>query len=301
MFLVNPVTGGASPVFPASYILPNILSVAATNHHDQYGYGTACATVAPTSPRAVCAFSNIGHDSVDVAAPGVDILSTFPGGYGVGDGTSFAAPHAAGVAGLLKSANPGRGPVQIKNAIMNSADRVASLNTAWSLIFRGGKATGRFTRTNGRIDAADALVETDLTAAWAGPGFSEATPRTDGNIDGAARIARVKRGRVAYPHDINDVYKRRFRKGKEYEIRLDVPPRKDYDLWVWKPKTKEIWQIENACAGGGRRCKLLDASFKGKGKDEVITFVAPKGGRYYIHVEAWLKHAGRYKLTVTRV
>lgn len=80
-----------SPMYPASHDLPNIISVAASDQNDQ---------------RA--AFSNYGPASVDVAAPGVYILSTIPtfvapNGYDFFDGTSMAAPHVAGEAGLLWS------------------------------------------------------------------------------------------------------------------------------------------------------------------------------------------------------
>ncbi len=52
----------STPSYPASYDLPNIISVAATDHNDQ-----------------LATFSNYGATSVDLAAPGVDILSTVPG------------------------------------------------------------------------------------------------------------------------------------------------------------------------------------------------------------------------------
>jgi subtilisin family serine protease len=53
----------SKPFYPASYDLENIISVAATDHNDN-----------------LASFSNYGLTSVDVAAPGVNILSTLPGG-----------------------------------------------------------------------------------------------------------------------------------------------------------------------------------------------------------------------------
>ena len=79
-----------APVFPASYDLPNILSVAAIHNE---GHLTS--------------FTNYGYESVDLSAPGEDIISTVPGGgYAYGSGTSMAAPHASGVAALAASARP---------------------------------------------------------------------------------------------------------------------------------------------------------------------------------------------------
>jgi len=85
--------------YPAAY--PDVIAVAATNRDDRRAW-----------------FSNYG-DWVDVAAPGVGILSTVPGGYSAWDGTSMASPHVAALAGLL--ASQGRSAVDIKKRIFNTA------------------------------------------------------------------------------------------------------------------------------------------------------------------------------------
>ena len=84
------VTGSAgnantsTPQYPASY--SSVLSVAATDMNDKKG-----------------SFSNYGS-SVSVSAPGVNIISAYPGGYyAVVSGTSFAAPIVAGEAALVRS------------------------------------------------------------------------------------------------------------------------------------------------------------------------------------------------------
>jgi hypothetical protein len=74
--------------YPGMY--PGVVAVAATNLVDQKA-----------------SFSCYG-DSVDVAAPGVEILSTLPdSGYGHLDGTSMASPIVCGLAGMIRALNPG--------------------------------------------------------------------------------------------------------------------------------------------------------------------------------------------------
>ena len=63
------------PRYPSSYDSPNIIAVASTNHYD-----------------GLAAHSNYGPTSVDLAAPGENIYSTVPGGYGYMSGTSMATP-----------------------------------------------------------------------------------------------------------------------------------------------------------------------------------------------------------------
>ena len=65
-------------------------------------------------------FSNFGP-SIDVAAPGVDILSTFNGtAYGILSGTSMAVPHVTGLAAYLKTINPDANPDTIREMIAKS-------------------------------------------------------------------------------------------------------------------------------------------------------------------------------------
>jgi subtilisin family serine protease len=66
-------------------------------------------------------FSNYGS-YVDVAAPGVDILSTyFTGSYAYMSGTSMAAPHVAGVAALVEAAAPGLTPEEVEEVLTGTA------------------------------------------------------------------------------------------------------------------------------------------------------------------------------------
>ena len=92
--------------FPCSLSLPNVVCVAASDRNDN---------LAP--------FSNFGPDSVDLAAPGVDILSASRGGvYASRRGTSFAAPHVSGVAALVWSRYPGASVAFVRNALLSGVD-----------------------------------------------------------------------------------------------------------------------------------------------------------------------------------
>jgi subtilisin family serine protease len=71
-------------------------------------------------------FSNYGKAQVDVFAPGVDILSTVPGGgYERESGTSMAAPVVTGIAALLMSYYPTLSAADIKRILLDSATRYA--------------------------------------------------------------------------------------------------------------------------------------------------------------------------------
>jgi subtilisin family serine protease len=63
------------------------------------------------------------NDQVELAAPGVDVLSTIPGGnnYAKYSGTSMACPHVAGVAALIWSNFPDRTAKEIRAALRASA------------------------------------------------------------------------------------------------------------------------------------------------------------------------------------
>ncbi|WP_327353059.1 type VII secretion-associated serine protease mycosin [Streptomyces sp. NBC_01304] len=96
--------GKSADTYPASY--PGVLAVAASDRNDERAF-----------------FSQSGS-FVDIAAPGMGMVSTVPkGGQCSSDGTSFAAPYVAGVAALLKEKHPGWTAEQIATRMQETAQR----------------------------------------------------------------------------------------------------------------------------------------------------------------------------------
>lgn len=286
-----------SPSFPASYELDTILAVAASNHKDEYGYFTGCA-INGTS-RAGCSFTSFGRTSVDVAAPGTDILSTVVPGegrqgssdeYDTYNGTSMASPMVAGIAGLVKAEHPGYTPTKIKNAIMNSVEKPNGLKKYLRITSCNPCAltNGLFTRTNGRVDAAAAL-----TASTA-----NATKKDDGTVTGATSISTTKSGAIDWPNDPNDIFKKSLQKGKRYVVTVKAKD-KALDLYVWNPETVDLWQLSSGCLGGAGSCSLIGGGTIKAHKTGQLEFKAAKGGVHYFQLASFYQTAtAGYTLTV---
>jgi subtilisin family serine protease len=118
----------ASPHYPACYDIGNIISVAATDRND-----------------ALAPFSNYGLKSVDIAAPGKDILTTGLGNdFEQRSGTSLAAAVVTGVAALALAAQPNLSVDQLRALLLESVDKLPGLR---------GKVS-----TSGRVNAAKAVA-----------------------------------------------------------------------------------------------------------------------------------------------
>jgi subtilisin family serine protease len=141
----------AAPVYPASYDVPNVIAVAATDQDD-----------------TLASFSNRGRTSVDLAAPGTQVYSTvLGGGYDWGTGTSMSAPHVTGTAALAAAAFPSATGAGLKALLLRTVDPKPSLVGV--------------TTTEGRLNAGRALTCTGSPKTWLEsprPGFTAALSDT---------------------------------------------------------------------------------------------------------------------------
>jgi subtilisin family serine protease len=120
--------------YPANYRLPNELVVAAVD-----------------SSGNLASFSDYGAQTVDLAAPGVNIFSTIPHGFATYSGTSMATPYVSGVVSLVAGQNPGLSAVGLVQRVLATVKPLPSL---------AGK-----TVSGGMVDAYYALTYTPSAQA----------------------------------------------------------------------------------------------------------------------------------------
>ncbi|AGL15204.1 S8 family serine peptidase [Actinoplanes sp. N902-109] len=149
----------AAGIFPA-FAAGNAQIATCNSATDPGDYPDSYAVGAYDSGHAIGYFSLRGTSSIDgsvkpdVAAPGVDVRSSIPGGgYEAWDGTSMATPHVAGSVALLWSAAPSlRGDIAATRALLDdSATDTSDLSC-------GGTADDNNVFGEGRLNVHDAVV-----------------------------------------------------------------------------------------------------------------------------------------------
>lgn len=166
-----PINLDSNPGFPGKYSLnlPNVITVASVDNQGN-----------------LSEFSNYGSQSVQVAAPGEEIWSTFPpdvtaddgttGNYYMAEsGTSQATPHVTGIIALMKSVEPNATAAQLKQALFSSVTPLPSLQALTA-------TTSPKVSTGGEVNAYKALLaiqnsyvqdDTSTKGNWQGYGAGD--------------------------------------------------------------------------------------------------------------------------------
>ena len=262
--------------YPAAY--PRVL-----------GVGAQCdGQTSPDCPRpyGVAEFSNHNR-TVDVIAPGVDIVSSVPKrisdrlvqpGYALKDGTSMSAPYVSGVAALVMAANPGGLSAwqvlrQLENTATDIGPRGRDPETGSGVVNPRAAVTLRA--------PADDPDEVNDDVKWAGGTDKRLAQRGSFSLE-----ASVDRN-----DDPDDVFAVNLRRGERLQVSLKYR-RGQIGLYLWRPGTPTV------TAGQARRADLLRYR-QGAASSKSISYRAERTGRHYVDVFA-LNGDGLYTLTITR-
>lgn len=253
------------------------------------GVGAQCdgiVTYDCPTPYGAATFSTHNR-SVDVIAPGVNILSTVPlrvservvtPGYALKDGTSMAAPYVAGVAALVMASNRGAlSTYQVMSQIENTALDIGARGRD---DFSGhGVVNARAAVTlTAPVDDTD---EVNDDVKWLS-GTVSLNQRKPATITASA-------DRVEDP---DDVYAVRLKKGER--LRMDLShSRGTLDLYLWNPGTRTV------STGEDNLDRHLVRFRSGVTRRTIMTVAAPRAGVYYVNVFARAGKSG-YTLRLTR-
>lgn len=243
------------------------------------GVGAQCGperTPDCPTPLGVAAFSQRNR-SVDIIAPGVDILSTVPRevaddeiepGYAFRDGTSMAAPYVAGVAALVQAANGNTlSPHQVARHLQRTARDIG--------------APGRDDRSGwGVVDVAKA-VTTPVPPDDGGEVNDDITFLGTATDLASATAPLVIEADIDRQDDPEDVYAVRVRKGQRLRVELTAP-RGRLDVRLWGPDTRTI---SGTRRGNAARNLLRSSATPGR-RRQVVVIRAARSGRVYVNVHA---------------
>ncbi|WP_160724101.1 S8 family serine peptidase [Bacillus sp. USDA818B3_A] len=235
-----------TPHYPSNYDLANIISVAAIDNTGN-----------------LADFSNYGAKTVDIAAPGVNIVSTVPAWFGsytyaydYYNGTSMATPHVTGEAALILSKYPTYTPALIKDQILKKATALSSLT---------GKMT---TGSMARADKGLVVV-------------------SDNDIPGIAFPGTSVTNTLSATTDLDDVYALNLTKGQKITVTLTGVTGTDFDIYLYNSSATTVKSSAN----------IVAYSEKAATSSETFTYTATATGKFYLDVYAY-KGAGSYTATV---
>ncbi|HWG93308.1 MAG TPA: S8 family peptidase, partial [Mycobacteriales bacterium] len=149
-----------SPSYPASYGSANVL-----------------ATTAVANDGSLPTFANTGRLSVDVGAPGVDVVSTLPAGrYAYLSGTSMAAPHASAAAAAVRALRPDLDAGSAVELLRSTGRPLASLQGTTS----SGRLVDAEAAVRAALDGASPVAPPGATVPLDGQGSTAGVACPDG-------------------------------------------------------------------------------------------------------------------------
>ena len=256
---------------------------------------------------SVPVFSNRDPIYNDIAAPGQDIVSTFPRqltndrptcdeqGYSPcgpeeyrrAEGTSFAAPQVAAAAALLLATRPALQPDQVASLLeRSSVDANASTGCRRCPLQRDSFSGW------GRLDVAKSV------ATLSGPVPTPDRYETNDDAGSLATPLRVRRASFTatldFWDDPTDVYKMYVRRGQRLTATIAGPRGSDTNLVLWRPGTRHV---EGLAPSVLRQRAARSAR---RGSREHITYRASVPGWYYVQVRISSRDAGAYRFTFTK-
>jgi len=244
----------------------------------------------------------------DLAAPGQEIVSTFPRAlsrpncmavgysdcgpeeYRHAEGTSFAAPQVTGAAAVLLAVRPDLTPDQVATLLTRSAvDANASTGCRECPLGRDSLAGW------GRLDVAAAVAQ---AAGGKLPPADRLEPNDDAGV--RARTLYGRRGgrlgaTIDFWDDQSDVYRVRLRAGQRLFAAMNGPG--GAKLYLWRPRTPTL----DAISPRVQRMRLVQSRLRGA--QERLAYTAPRrggAGWYYVQVKIGTAGSGPYVLSYTK-
>jgi subtilisin family serine protease len=250
-------------------------------------------------------FSNRDLIYNDIAAPGMEILSTLPQAItaqrptckdqGYSDcgpdefrhasGTSFAAPQVTAAAAVLRALRPTLTPDQVTNVLERTATDVNAATGCRQCALLRDPLSGW-----GHLDIARAVEALDGVL----PQADRLEPNDDAGTHAATLGSGVRsvKATLDFWDDQIDVYRVRVRKGQRLALTLAGPKGSTMNLLLWRPGTKRVTSL--------RGQELRVAQSIRPGASQRLAYRAKTSGWYYVETKLVTRSFGAYTLGITR-
>ena len=254
-------------------------------------------------------FSDRDPVYVDLAAPGVDIYSIFPGAltserigcapqgftdcatdeYRHAEGTSFAAPQVAAAAAVLFAVAPTLSNSQVQTILEHTADDVNAATGCRQCPLGRDNYSGW-----GRLDVAKAVALATSGGTIPDPDFAETNDNAGTQAYALWGSTRKVEATIDYYDDPVDVYKVLIRKGERLKAELTGGwTGANLSVVLWRPGTTEVRNGRDATTMRAAQSIAIGATQR-------LTYAAPTQGWYYVEVKVSSAGGGSYELQLAK-